>query len=45
MQPGEVPRTWADATLLEALTGFRPQTPVADGVRAFVEWYREYYGV
>jgi UDP-glucuronate 4-epimerase len=45
MQPGEVPATWASTALLEALTGFKPQTPVATGVRAFVEWYRDYYRV
>jgi UDP-glucuronate 4-epimerase len=45
MQPGEVPKTWANAELLEALTGFRPNYPVADGVRAFVGWFRAYYGV
>ena len=45
MQPGDVPRTWADSTLLEALTGYRPQTPVSVGVERFVAWYREYYGV
>ena len=45
MQPGDVPATWADASLLQALTGYRPQTPVAKGVAAFVEWYRSYYGV
>jgi len=45
MQPGDVPATWADATLLQSLTGYRPQTPVADGVARFVAWYRDYYGV
>jgi UDP-glucuronate 4-epimerase len=44
MQPGDVPATWADATLLETLTGFRPQTDVRTGIRAFVSWYRDYYG-
>ncbi len=44
MQPGDVPATWADASLLQSLTGYRPQTPVAVGVARFVEWYREYYG-
>ena len=34
-----------DATVLEELTGFRPKTSVADGVRAFVDWYRGYYRV
>lgn len=45
MQPGDVVKTWAEAELLEALTGYRPSTPVAHGVREFVRWYREYYGV
>ncbi|MEL6411257.1 MAG: GDP-mannose 4,6-dehydratase [Pseudomonadota bacterium] len=45
MQPGDVPATWADASLLKALTGYLPQVSVADGVARFVSWYREYYGV
>jgi UDP-glucuronate 4-epimerase len=45
MQPGDVPRTFASADLLAALTGFRPNTPVEQGVEAFVAWFREYYGV
>jgi len=45
MQPGDVPATWADASLLQTLTGYRPQTRVADGVARFVEWYRDYYEV
>ncbi len=44
MQPGDVPVTWADARLVEALTGPLPRTPVAEGVRRFVDWYREYHG-
>ncbi|MEO6388429.1 MAG: NAD-dependent epimerase/dehydratase family protein [Croceibacterium sp.] len=44
MQTGDVPATWADASLLTALTGYRPNTDVAIGVRKFVEWYRSYYG-
>lgn len=43
MQPGDVVRTYASADALEALIGFRPSTPVRDGVKAFVDWYREYY--
>ena len=43
MQPGDVPATWADATLLQRLTGFRPQTDIRDGIARFVDWYREYY--
>ncbi|MEO1647456.1 MAG: NAD-dependent epimerase/dehydratase family protein [Pseudomonadota bacterium] len=45
MQKGDVPATWADATLLKDLTGYAPQTGVREGIRHFVAWYREYYGV
>ena len=45
MQPGDVPATWAEASLLETLTGYRPQTDIRDGVRHFVDWYREYYRI
>lgn len=44
MQMGDVPATWADAGLLQRLTGYRPQTPFADGIAAFVDWFRDYYG-
>ncbi|WP_417480541.1 NAD-dependent epimerase/dehydratase family protein [Maricaulis maris] len=44
MQPGDVPATWADASLLHDLTGYRPGTALVDGVRCFVDWYRDYYG-
>jgi UDP-glucuronate 4-epimerase len=40
MQPGDVPRTFASADLLEALTGYRPATGIEAGVAAFVDWYR-----
>ncbi|MEM8724880.1 MAG: GDP-mannose 4,6-dehydratase [Pseudomonadota bacterium] len=45
MQKGDVPATWADATLLKELTGYRPQTDVHEGIRQFVAWYRDYYAV
>lgn len=45
MQPGDVPATWADASLIEALTGPLPRTDIRDGVRRFVDWYRDFYGV
>ena len=45
MQAGDVPATWADASLLQTLTGYKPQTNVRDGVQAFVDWYRDYYEV
>jgi UDP-glucuronate 4-epimerase len=44
MQPGDVSATWADATLLQQLTGYSPQTDVRDGIARFVDWYRDYYG-
>lgn len=43
MQKGDVPATWADASLLQRLTGYRPDTPVGKGIREFVRWYRDYY--
>jgi UDP-glucuronate 4-epimerase len=43
MQPGDVHNTYAVPDLLMALTGFRPQIEVDEGVRRFVEWYRENY--
>ena len=45
MQPGDVPATWADASLIEALTGPLPRTDIRDGVARFVEWYRDFYRV
>jgi len=45
MQKGDVPATWADATQLRELTGYAPATDIADGIRAFVTWYRDYFGV
>ena len=44
MQPGDVTRTFADVSLLEILTGYRPNTPIAVGVPAFCDWYKAYYG-
>jgi len=45
MQPGDVPATAADTSALEAWTGFKPSTPVKEGVARFVAWYREFYGI
>lgn len=44
MQLGDVAATWADSTLLERLTGHRPQTNYRDGIARFVAWYRSYIG-
>ena len=45
MQPGDVADTWADASDLEREMGYRPSTPVKEGIARFVNWYRAYYGV
>ena len=44
MQAGDVPVTFADTTPLEQDFGFRPSTPLRDGLRAFAQWYARYYG-
>ena len=43
MQMGDVPATWADASLLEKLTGARSKTDIRDGIREFIVWFRDYY--
>ena len=43
MQPGDVPVTYADTTPLEQDFGFKPSTPLRDGLRHFAEWYKTYY--
>lgn len=45
MQPGDVARTEADVTETKAALGYAPSTPIEVGIGAFVDWYREYYGV
>lgn len=44
MQPGDVPVTYADTAPLEEDFGFKPSTPLRDGLRAFARWYASYYG-
>lgn len=44
MQAGDVPVTYADTTPLETDFGFRPSTPLREGLRRFAEWYASYYG-
>lgn len=44
MQAGDVPITYADTTALEQDFGFKPSTSLRDGLRAFAEWYKEFYG-
>ena len=45
MQPGDVPVTYADTTALERDFGFKPATPLREGLKAFVKWYKEYYNL
>ena len=44
MQPGDVPVTFADTSALERDFGFKPSTTLREGLRAFAQWYKEYYG-
>ena len=43
LQAGDVPETWADVDDLVQAVGFRPTTPLREGIARFVEWYRSYY--
>lgn len=45
MQPGDVPKTFADVDDLMKDVGFAPATSLEDGIRHFVTWYREYYNI
>ena len=45
LQPGDVPATWADAGALERDFGYKPKTDVREGIRRFVAWYKEFYGI
>ena len=44
LQPGDVPDTWADTEDLAKDVGYQPATPIEEGVKNFVDWYREFYG-
>ena len=45
IQPGDVPKTDADVTDLQNDLNYKPDTPIDQGIKAFVDWYREYFGV
>jgi UDP-glucuronate 4-epimerase len=45
MQPGDVPATYAEIESLQAKTGFAPATPIREGIKRFVAWYRSYYRI
>ena len=41
MQPGDVERTYADTSKAKALIGYEPKTSFEDGIKEFIEWYKE----
>lgn len=45
IKPGDVPATYASTKLLQEAVGFKPQTPIEEGLQKFADWYVEYYGV
>ncbi len=45
LQPGDVPKTYADVEALEVAVGFKPRTPIETGIERFVAWYRGHYGI
>ena len=45
MQPGDVPITYSDTSALERDFGFKPHTPLREGLRKFAEWYKEFYHI
>jgi UDP-glucuronate 4-epimerase len=45
LQPGDVVATYADIDDLKQQVGFAPATPIEEGIRRFVDWYREYYKI
>jgi UDP-glucuronate 4-epimerase len=45
LQPGDVPDTYADVQDLVEQFSYQPVTPVEEGVKRFIDWYRDYYGI
>lgn len=45
LQPGDVSKTYADVTNLELDFGYKPGTPLEDGIGKFIDWYIKYYAV
>jgi len=45
IQPGDVPATYADVTDLVEDLGYKPATPIQEGIEKFVKWYRDFYNV
>ena len=45
LQPGDVPDTYADVDALVEDVDYKPTTPIEEGIKNFIDWYREFYGV
>lgn len=45
MQPGDVPKTWAEVEDLFEYTGYRPQIGIEEGIKRFIDWYKTYYNI
>jgi UDP-glucuronate 4-epimerase len=45
MQPGDVPRTYADIEAIQRDLGYQPSTSIHEGVPAFVRWFKDYHGI
>jgi UDP-glucuronate 4-epimerase len=45
MQPGDVPATYADVDDLVRDVDFKPDTPIEEGIKRFVAWYKDYYKI
>lgn len=45
MQPGDVPATYADVDALMREVDFKPATPIGEGVKRFIDWYRDYFAI
>ena len=45
LQPGDVPKTFADSNLLEDWIKFKPKTSISQGINSFISWYKKYYKV
>ena len=43
MQQGDIKETWADTSLINNLTGYKPKINITEGIGKFVEWYKSYY--
>ena len=45
MQPGDMKETYADIEEFSNLTGFKPLTSLEDGLKNFIDWYKDYYSI